>query len=696
MEAWMERIVLVWRSITRGRALAPALMPTLWAALMLSPGPARAQTPPPDAPRAVRLEDLPQPIRLGARSRSVQQKLAVLPITVIVRDRASYVEAIGAWSIDARWPVLIDDGSALSAEHIARFNRAFKPLKTVRFRAAHPDDAWDAEPGAVEAAAARAWGVIPNPTDAAATARALRARWAELEFAPPGVVVANAGDPAWTAALALAAGRGQPIIWIAAPKPSLHAPMSESVFDGLDQTIRAALDGLGYPYQQAGDVIDAVTLCTAIGQTITHGTEALALTDRLGRSGWEAGPRWAYCGQIFGGPAAATYQAMSALFLDPRSAWLFDGYPDEPGWRDYDLTAAADIFRKINFTATVLDTPEQSLAAWQRATEKGVDAGVIFVNTKGNADFFDLAPGTARSGDVPFLNQPAVVHFVHSYSAAAPAARTTIGGRWLERGAFAYYGSTSEPTLAAFVASKTVAVRMASGAAWGAAPRYDDGQAWKLTVIGDPLFTLGPPAPRLEAAVRDGAALHKLMPLSGALDGAADLAMEAGATARAGDFAGAVRALVMLGRDGAAAELAAAVARERAKDFTPELARQSILAMWRAGKTTDLIAACQVLSAAPGGMDQDGAQRDALWTAMGPALSGRGTPPTQATLDLLKENLRRDQIRADLGMLAVAWGRVNGVGAAQQMARRVRDTVSDPNLIRQIDAALEDLKKRPR
>src|SRR5690606_9604668 len=85
------------------------------------------------------------------------------------------------------------------------------------------------------------------------------------------------------------------------------------------------------------------------------------------------------------------------------------------------------------------------------------------VNTKGNVDFFDLS-GDARmtAFDTPLLDQPAVVHFTHSWSMRLPATETTIAARFLDAGAYGYVGSVHEPLLAAFVPPLPLAQRWGS------------------------------------------------------------------------------------------------------------------------------------------------------------------------------------------------------------------------------------------
>jgi len=52
---------------------------------------------------------------------------------VIVDSAEAAAEALRGWKGLRRFPVLIDDGTLLAAENIARFVRAFEPAKIVRW-----------------------------------------------------------------------------------------------------------------------------------------------------------------------------------------------------------------------------------------------------------------------------------------------------------------------------------------------------------------------------------------------------------------------------------------------------------------------------------------------------------------------------------------------------------------------------------
>jgi hypothetical protein len=83
---------------------------------------------------------------------------------------------------------------------------------------------------------------------------------------------------------------------------------------------------------------------------------------------------------------------------------------------------------------------------------------------------------------------------IHSFSAADPTDPATIAGRWLENGAFVYFGSMNEPYLQAFRPPKLVAELVAAELPLSASLRQGEhepyGQPWRLVYLGDPLYRL--------------------------------------------------------------------------------------------------------------------------------------------------------------------------------------------------------------
>lgn len=667
----------------RGRASdLPAAAPTQPAGTTDGAAPA-PDKPAPDAEG----RPVPPSQRLGFRAAMVRTRLPVNPIVVIVPDGPCYAAAIERWRYDdgVRYPVLIDDGSWASRRAIARFVRAFKPRSVHRWSAPE-QPSLPREPEALVARlsgiAARPW--LAEPGDFSA----LQARWSGLKFVPPGIVVAQSGDAAWPAALALAAGRGQPIIWLAgSPGGRPDGSMSVREAAALARTIESATDALGYAWKGLGDELDAITLCVNCATKVYLGDKdpraMLSLTDWLGRAAAspedppEKGPglaRWAWAGQIFGNEWQSAYAAMCALFLTTDAAWLFDGYDPAPPWSDFDATEAAAALEKAGIKSVVDDDGGRSIAAWRKRIARGIDAGLICVNTSGNQDFFDLKPGQARPCDVPILRRPSIVHFVHSWSAAAPSDPGTVAGRWLERGAYAYVGSVHEPYLQAFVPTPKFAKRLVAGLPLGAAARLDAGEVWKVSVLGDPLVVLGKSGPIVED--------------KGIPDDAKNVETDLADAVKARDYARALVSLTLLGREDDAAKLIAAVIREDSDRLTPGAALEGLPALFFAGDAAVLADAFRV--ALPLIQGQKGAKgtagelidaQDLLWHALWPSLSTL----TRAQAEVLSRNLRAQTLVRDASEAHVALSAAAGKDAAAEMIRRAASQAANEAERRQVE-----------
>lgn len=672
-----------------------ALIAVAMLARLAAPATAQDAPPPPPQPapqqppaQPIRFADLPPPLRLGVRVEDLRRKTPVIPVVVLVSDGASYTEAIARWTPAARYPVLWDNGTPSAREDIARFVRAFAPAKVIRYSAAAeetfrrdrglehaamnwPETAHD-RAGVLDEAFARAWGAAKHaefPTK-------LKAHG----LLPPGVIVSNPDDPAWPAALALAAGRAQPVHWIAVPgRLDDEMPLADA--ESLAAEIESGCDASRLAWRDTGDVLDAVTICLNAPVKVKVGPDKfVALTDFIGRrpvdgaASRETGVRWAWAGQVHGSEPQAAYRAMAALFLAPRRAWLFDGYPDSPPWSNFDATKAGAALRRAGLEVSIDDTPRQGRDDWLRRASNPLDAGLVLLNTKGNADFFELEPGMGRPGDAPILAVPAIVHMVHSWSAAWPGDRETVAGRWFERGAYAYAGSVQEPFLQAFVPTPVLAARITAHFPWGAAARLDAGPAWRIAVFGDPLITWGPDAPRVEGEPP--------------LDGTHDAADAVPAAVQEKRWADALAALTILGRDDDAAKLAAALMKDDPKAVTPEVVRAAIMPLFRTGRIDDLVEAFGSLGPEE---DSDPWLRDALWLAGAPRLAGT---PDQKLLGALRTHLRRDQPGRDAATLAPFVASLYGRDSAASMLREARAKSARAPDLQALDEAERRLRGR--
>lgn len=438
---------------TRSPAVAALLAPLLLAPI-LPAAPASAQeseSPKEEQPGAI--ETVHPAVLLGRRAGAQLSDRKVAPVLLVVPDPESYSEAVATWTPETFFPVLIDDGSWAAAEDIARFARAFRPERVERWSAQEatgrmrPRRAVEGARDLVESALARAWGVEPGEKD---LTTALIDHWAAGgEHIPCGVVVTDERDPAWTAALALAAARGQPVMWTTLVKRSVDGSLTPAEADALCEEIERYCAASRMSWRALGDVIDGLTICASLPGRVQIADEFLATTDRLGRL--TGGDRWAWAGQVFGSEPQAAYRAMCSLFLVPDSAWLFDTYASSEPWVRWDATAAAEPLRELGMVVALDDEPRNTLSDWKLRAERPVHADLIMINSSGNRAFFDVGSQRGRAGDLPVLDVPSAIHLVHSWSAVAPGRRVTIAGRWFERGAYAYAGSVHEPFLDAFV-----------------------------------------------------------------------------------------------------------------------------------------------------------------------------------------------------------------------------------------------------
>ena len=167
-----------------------------------------------DAPPAPPVE-LPWPVALGFRVATLERERKVVDQVVLVPDSATYVAEIAQWTASTRWPVLFDE-----PRFAPSFIRAFKPARVIRRESvgAWPDARVDRE------AIVRAATVSKSSNPSA------------------GVVLTSMQDPAWTAAVALAAGRCQPITFLDGDFGDEFATLDANRFTELRTRVDAAAE----------------------------------------------------------------------------------------------------------------------------------------------------------------------------------------------------------------------------------------------------------------------------------------------------------------------------------------------------------------------------------------------------------------------------------------------------------------------
>ncbi len=638
--------------------LLPALATALTLALPALPAPAQQtgqQTQPTD-PTALsvdqmlrRAETLPPERRLGERSAIIRNAQIVIPDLVLVRTPLEAAEAIAEWQGIVRYPVLIDDGSDGAAEDIARFVRAFGPRKILRW--SKESAPWPADDFEQETRITQYLGEAFETPSVGGGQRTIFAGLKAQGLAPNGVVAVDPNDATWVAGLALAAARIQPIVFVESTG-RIRGTCSPEAAERMVTTIGNSLDEMGLTWRRLGDDIDAVTLVMNTASKVNDAgyqgpNTQTAITDRIARVDGLDSDRWAWGGMIFGSPADALYRAMCGLFLPVRSAWLFDTYPTDGEWANYNLQPAADIFPRAGIGVTLFSRPNNTLPDWRTAAARGLNADLIMINSKGMASAFDVGGEDAKPGDVPILRNPAIGIMVHSWSTAAPDDPDTIAGRFLANGAYAWFGSVQEPFLNAFVPAQAVVARLLSGAPLGAAVRFENQPVWKLNLIGDPLLVVSRPTDPGRRAAND---MY--------LENTTDLEDEMREALKNRNFAEAIRCLTMLGRDKDAARLARALMKDQPERFSATVASYSILPLFRMGEFLPLAEAYTYLD---GVASADRTRRDALWHSAR-ALPTQSIGP--AIEQLLMQTLRDGQEAEDALEVSTIIRRLRGPKAA--------------------------------
>lgn len=462
-------------------------------------------------------------VEMGPRRRVVDQ-------VCLVSDVPTFLEAIAAWDDRRFFPILIDDPA-----WTLPFLRAFRPARVVRY-VARPDASRLSRlrPGGASSAeqrlelwttairaVSRGWS-DPSVADADLPPGGRRPRG--LGPTPPGVVLSSPESPMLAGAVALAAGRFEPLarlepaLWgLGEPGDglSLRYPdvLTLPVAWRFARRLENEVAALVHDHGRIGDDCDFLTIAGDWPYRYDNKVEPWpaqgiqALDDLIGRT-LEGQPdarglqhsrhRWAFTGRLMGDPAASVARAMAALFLVQEAALFWDTYRGGDPWSAYALPAAAARLGRAGLlprVAGLASGPAAGLDAWHRATEPPNRFGLIWINTSGSPTEFSIPGGPGWPADLPGV-WPASVVMIHSFSAADPSDPGTLAGRWLAQGAFSYFGSVHEPYLMSFRPPALVAELAALGVPLAAALRQGEdepfGRPWRLVYLGDPLYRIPP------------------------------------------------------------------------------------------------------------------------------------------------------------------------------------------------------------
>jgi hypothetical protein len=635
-------------------------------------------TPDQQAQAAEQFRQLPWPVQLGMRVAAAEALLPVVPQVVLVPDEATFVDEIGKWSLQGRWPVLIEDD-----RFAPLFVRAFKPQRVVRRSSVGPLPPPPELMVTLDAVVSLAWGGDPG--------RSPREAFEKVGFIPPGAVVTSVGDPAWPAAVALAAGRGQPLLFIDGDIGGPEDVLDAAQFTAVKSVLEKALSDGGYPFRGVGDPIETVTIARmmaprakvaqppalrpALPPSAGFGPEdPLATLDLLFRN--DDGSRYAVGGWIFGPSPRAAYMAMCSLFLTREELWFFSGYPKEGFWNAYEVQGPAGKAKELGFTTRSWDGEAATMLNWRKLLLGGIGPDVLLMNSSGDPDWFSLGGNDrGRVADLPFLRKPLALGLIHSWSMRRPGDRETVGGRWLERGVYSYFGSVHEPFLGAFVPPTNVVERIAAFAPFLVSCRMLDGEfgkPWRLVAIGDPLMPVRVPGQRRVPVAAVPA------------DGATDLRREtierlkaAQAAPQPEEFRSVMRDLLLLGED----EVAIGLWKIAAKtDFKARIAPLALGPLFRARDFDGFVAAFRLFR------ERTPDHFDMLWHLAAP----RVHTLDELELMLLLQSARGPDPSGDLALVVPGLDRALGREATDRIidveVKKAQSAGSDAKVIERLQA----------
>ncbi len=576
--------------------------------------------------------ELKAAMALGIRSAQVDRSLPVANQVVLVPDGQTFLDEVSRWSPEARWPVLFDD-----MQYAPMFIRRFQPDAIWRRESAGERLKVNALKSRMQAVVSSAWGGSEQDTPAAVYAR--------TGHVPLGIVLTSPTDSAWPAAVALAAGRGQLLSFLEGSWGKAEKPLDRSRTLALIAEVDTLLGLTGVPYSNTGDVIDAITLCRDMPARVEfHGgkQDPVAVTDVVGRT--RDGSRYAWTGWILGSNSRSAYMAMCSLFLPRDRDWLCNTYPDSGSWAKYAFDGVPELLQEHGIASDSVDGTVEGLRA---AESGGVSTDMIFFTSKGNSDFFDMSNGRLSPNQIPILNTPSGLYFIHSWSLKNPGGRSTVGGTWLRRGVYAYVGSSEEPMLQAFIPPGEVIRRTLSMVPFLPASRWFAGQGamrqpWRINTIGDPLMLAASP----EKSVRTMLDPQRRPDASALLaDAAAAMRLtESEPSDKA--FADAIDLLVLAARDDLAQKMWAAAMQQRAEG--PRSARAVLGPLFRASDQAAFSTAYRFVN------DPTRVDRDMLWQLVGPS--------RDAPLELLESEIRPKHAHEDIRLIAPRLASTRGRG----------------------------------
>jgi tetratricopeptide (TPR) repeat protein len=425
----------------------------------------------------------------------------VLDVIYVVPDTATFLYYVSLWDDETYFPVLVNSGSEQDRRLIQRFAASFKPSRII-VAPARGDVKAD------EATAMRAvlasWNDNDLPAQGEVKPDDLKRALEKMGLAPMGIVFADsAADGLLAGGVALAAGRFEPLDFFHSDD-AVSTVIKWKDAEKLRAEIADKIERWGYEYRHPFDDVDFVTFACAMPMKYeAQDWHEYNVDDFVTRREDEV--RYAYPGRLMEGITRANYMAMCALFLQPARALFFNTYdPKREGFSEY-KTGAAAVTMKDLMPVDHVGGADANIKRWRELMGRVNPYGYLHINSSGEKDAWSVAGGLGKLEDIPADSVPCVVQMTHSYSAAAPWDVKTIAGRWLNAGAYIYFGSNHEPFLFGFRTPVRIMAAIKDGEPLSSAFRPGFGERfwipWRLCFMGDPMFVLtGKSAERVDAA----------------------------------------------------------------------------------------------------------------------------------------------------------------------------------------------------
>lgn len=417
---------------------------------------------------------------------------AVVDLLCIVDTEAAFLRALEGWKAGPIYPILFRDN-----HYLPLFLEAFQARKVVLL---------NSQAGKTKSIDSnrllQAYATATGGKSTATSPAELTALWRSQTHRNPGIVLTHPSSPMWPAGLALAAARNQ-LIAMQPPVTNPSKRVSQTEMLALRSRLRGHLEANHIDAFRLYDELDFVTIASELPFRYSDNLYAdrtpYAIDDAIARDRLDF--PFAFVGRLMGSREQALYMAMCGLFLTHNKALLFSRYQKSAPWEYFGSHRAAPILEgKVSLTH--IQHPDASLQGWQTMfTAQRNEHSLVHVNSSGSSRNWSTSKGNGSYDDLP-LTVPAVVSYVHSNSLGNGYDSDTVGGRWLHNGAYAFFGSTHEPYLDAFVSvfdayDRCIHRSWPIGAAHRLLPMQQRWRPWKLMLFGDPLIRL-----RLESAKR--------------------------------------------------------------------------------------------------------------------------------------------------------------------------------------------------